>query len=139
RTFIGGEQDVRGFEIWGISPVAFVPSSTSVNILNDDGTQRMQKTITNGVVSQTAATLTVPYYQLVFPGGDFQFIGNFEYRISIVGPVTLAPFADFGINKVALPGQLRMNPDRVNELNGLFPQAGFDGRAVIALGPQTPL
>ena len=138
RTFIGGEQDVRGFEIWGISPVAFVPSSTSVNILNDDGTQRMQKTITNGVVSQTAATLTVPYYQLVFPGGDFQLIGNFEYRISIVGPVTLAPFADFGINKVALPGQLRMNPDRVNELNGLFPQAGFNGRAVIAPGTQTP-
>src|SRR5439155_11309748 len=67
RRFIGGEQDVRGFDIWGISPVAYVPSSTTVNILNDDGTQRTQKTITNGVVSQAPATLTIPYYQLVFP------------------------------------------------------------------------
>ncbi len=27
RTFIGGEQDVRGFEIWGITPIAFIASS----------------------------------------------------------------------------------------------------------------
>ena len=27
RFYIGGEQDIRGFEIWGISPVAYVPSS----------------------------------------------------------------------------------------------------------------
>ncbi len=37
RTYIGGEQDVRGFEIWGITPIAFVASSSSVNVLNDDG------------------------------------------------------------------------------------------------------
>ena len=37
RTYIGGEQDIRGFEIWGITPIAFVASSTSVNVLNDDG------------------------------------------------------------------------------------------------------
>jgi len=138
RTFIGGEQDVRGFEIWGISPVAFVPSSTSIRILNADGTERTQKTITNGVVSQTTAMQTIPYYQLVFPGGDLQFIGNFEYRIPIVGPVTLAPFTDFGINKIAQPTQLRMNPDRVDSLNSQFPQAGFNGLAVIAPGTQRP-
>ena len=27
RTYIGGEQDIRGFEIWGITPIAFVASS----------------------------------------------------------------------------------------------------------------
>ena len=27
RTFMGGEQDIRGFEIWGITPIAFIPSS----------------------------------------------------------------------------------------------------------------
>src|SRR5262249_32031733 len=80
----------------------------------------------------------IPYYQLVFPGGDLQFIGNFEYRISIVGPVTLAPFTDFGINKIALPGQLRMNPDRVEQLNGLFPQAGVTRKTVNAPGTQHP-
>src|SRR5712691_6345693 len=138
RTFIGGEQDVRGFDIWGISPVAFIPSTTQVNILNDDGTQRTQKVITNGVAGTAPATLQIPYYQLVFPGGDLQVAGNFEYRISILGPVTLAPFADFGINKVVLPGQLKLNPDRIDQLNGLYPQAGFNGRAVIAPGTQTP-
>ena len=40
RTYIGGEQDIRGFEIWGISPIAFVPSEATVNVLNDDGTPR---------------------------------------------------------------------------------------------------
>jgi outer membrane protein insertion porin family len=138
RTFIGGEQDVRGFDIWGISPVAFIPSTTTVNVLNDDGTQRLQKTNVNGVITNVPATLNIPYYQLVFPGGDLQVVGNFEYRISIIGPVTLAPFADFGINKVVLPGQLKLNPDRIDQLNGLYPQAGFNGRAVIAPGTQTP-
>jgi outer membrane protein insertion porin family len=80
--------------------------------------------------------LNIPYYQLVFPGGDTQIVTNFEYRIPIVGPVTLAPFIDFGINKIALPGQLRLNPQRVADLNDQFPQAGFTQRAVIAPGTQ---
>ena len=71
-------------------------------------------------------------------GGDTQIVGNFEYRISIFGPVTLAPFVDFGINKIVLPNQLKMNPDRVNELNSTFPQAGFTGQAFISPGTQKP-
>ncbi len=134
RTYIGGEQDIRGFEIWGISPVAYIPSETQTPILNADGSARMQKG-PNGTVSQ--AMVTIPYYQLVFPGGDTQIVTNFEYRIPIVGPVTLAPFIDFGINKIALPSQLRMNPDRVAQLNDEFPQAGFGQRAVIAPGTQS--
>jgi len=31
-----------------------------------------------------------------------------------------------------------LNPDRIDQLNGLYPQAGFNGRAVIAPGTQTP-
>ena len=30
RFYIGGEQDIRGFEIWGMSPLAYVPSSAQV-------------------------------------------------------------------------------------------------------------
>ena len=30
--------------------------------------------------------MTVPTYQLITPGGDTQSVGNFEYRIPIVGP-----------------------------------------------------
>ena len=31
RTYIGGEQDVRGFEIWGISPAAYIASDATTS------------------------------------------------------------------------------------------------------------
>ena len=37
RFYMGGENDIRGFEIWGISPYAYIPSSGTVNIYNPDG------------------------------------------------------------------------------------------------------
>jgi outer membrane protein insertion porin family len=133
RTYIGGEQDIRGFDIWGVSPMAFVPSETTINVLNDDGSARLQKNAEGQLVP---TTMRVPIYQLVFPGGDTQMVGNFEYRIPIVGPVTLAAFVDAGVNKILRANQLTMNPDRVSELNGLFPQANFSGKAIIAPGTQ---
>ncbi|MGH9660476.1 MAG: outer membrane protein assembly factor BamA, partial [Bryobacteraceae bacterium] len=137
RSFIGGEQDIRGFDIWGVSPIAFVASEATINVLNDDGSARLQKIITNGVESFAPTTQRIPIYQLVFPGGDTQLVGNFEYRIPIISNVvTLAGFFDVGANKILRPNQLTMNPDRVNELNSFFPQANFDGRAVIAPGTQ---
>ncbi|MBS1857729.1 MAG: outer membrane protein assembly factor BamA [Acidobacteria bacterium] len=136
RTYIGGEQDVRGFEIWEITPIAFVASSSSVNVLNDDGSARTQKVVTNGVISSQPVTMNVPMYQLTTPGGDLQSVGNFEYRIPIVGPVVLALFGDAGINKILRASQLTMEPSRVSDLNAQFPQAGFDGRVQIAPGTQ---
>jgi outer membrane protein insertion porin family len=136
RTFIGGEMDVRGFENWGISPIAFIPSSTSVNVLNDDGSARTQRVIVNGVSQQQPVTMTVPSYQLITPGGDFHTIGNFEYRIPIFGPVTMALFADAGINKILRPNELTMDPGHVSDLNLEFPQAGFDGKVKIVAGTQ---
>ena len=136
RTFIGGEMDVRGFENWGISPIAFIPSSTSVSVLNNDGSARTQRVIVNGVSQQQPVQMNVPSYQLITPGGDFQSIGNFEYRIPIFGPVTMALFADAGINKILRPNELTMNAGHVNDLNLEFPQAGFDGKVKIVPGTQ---
>jgi len=136
RFYMGGENDIRGFDIWGISPIAFVASSASVNVLNSDGTARRQKVITNGVASFDPVTQNIPTYQLVFPGGDTQVVTNFEYRIPIFGPVILAAFADTGVNKLSRTDQLLMNPDRVSSLNLQFPQAGFDGRIKVAPGTQ---
>ncbi len=136
RTFIGGEQDVRGFEIWGITPVAFIPSSATINVLNDDGSQRTQKVISNGAVSTVNATMTIPTYQLITPGGDTQVIGNFEYRIPIVGPVTMALFADAGVNKILVASQLKMVQSRLDDLNTQFPQAAFNQTVHIAPGTQ---
>src|SRR5450755_3180868 len=136
RTFIGGEQDVRGFEIWGITPIAYVASSASVNVLNDDGSARTQKVVQNGVVISVPVTMPVPRYQLITPGGDTQVVTNFEYRIPIVGPVILAPFGDAGMNRILRPSQLTMDTSRVTGLNNQFPQAGFDGKVLIAPGTQ---
>jgi len=136
RFYMGGENDIRGFEIWGISPVAFVPSQANVPLLNADGSARRQKTIVDGQEVFLPVTTQIPIYQMIFPGGDLQGVGNFEYRIPIAGPVTLAAFFDAGINKVSRPNQLVLNPGRLGELNGLFPQASFQNRALIAPGTQ---
>jgi len=132
RFYMGGENDIRGFEIFGISPIAWVPSRSVAPVLNSDGSSRTQKVIdTNGNVSFQPVTQDVPIYQLIFPGGDSSVVGNFEYRIPIFGPLTLALFADGGFNKILFPTQLSLNPGRLSELNGRFPQAGFDGQAII--------
>jgi len=136
RTYIGGEQDIRGFDIWGISPIAFVASDATVNVYNNDGTQRTQKILINGVSTGVPVTQTIPIYQLIYPGGDTQLIGNFEYRIPIFGPLTMALFFDAGVNRILLPGELKMNPGRVTQLNAEFPQAAFNGKVRIAPGTQ---
>ena len=136
RFYMGGENDIRGFEIWGISPIAWLPTSTQVTVLNANGTPRTQTTIVNGVSTTNNLTMTIPVYQLTFPGGDTQGVGNFEYRIPIVGPVILAAFFDVGINKISRASQLGLNPGRITELNAQFPQADFTGRAQIAAGTQ---
>jgi outer membrane protein insertion porin family len=129
RYFMGGENDVRGFNIWTISPIVFLPSDVAtIAVYNNDGTQRTQKGV--------PLTMTVPSYQVTFPGGDTNVVGNFEYRIPIVGPVTLALFADAGMDRLLFPKQLKMNPGRIAQLNQEFPQAGFTGYPYVQPGSQ---
>lgn len=137
RFYMGGENDIRGFDIWGISPMAYVPSSAQVNVLNNDGSARTQRFVdANGQPVISPVMQTIPVYQLIFPGGDTQVVTNFEYRIPIFGPVILAAFFDAGVNKISRVNQLRLNPTRVDELNAGFPQAGFTPQAKIAPGTQ---
>jgi outer membrane protein insertion porin family len=138
RFYMGGENDIRGFEIWQISPVAYVPTQQSVPVLNADGSSRVQRVVdpSSGTVSLVPVTQSIPGYQLVFPGGDMSTYGNFEYRIPIVGPVTLALFLDAGINRVVNTNQLQLNPDRITQLNTQFPEANYKNKAVIDAGTQ---
>jgi len=128
RFFMGGENDVRGFDIWSITPIAFVPIEGTVSLVNADGTPRLQ----HGV----QVTKSVPSYQLVTPGGDTALVGNFEYRIPIFGPVTLAAFFDAGLNRLVNSNQLKINPERITQLNGEFPEASFPDKAIVAPGTQ---
>jgi len=138
RTYIGGEQDIRGFQIWGISPIAFIPSEATVNVLNNDGTPRTVLVNTYGTLTPTNVTMNVPFYQLAFPGGDTHLIGNFEYRIPIFGPVILAIFTDAGFDRILRPSQLNMDPSRITYLNDRYTTAGFQGKAIIYPGTQKP-
>jgi outer membrane protein insertion porin family len=44
-------------------------------------------------------------------------VGNLEYRITIVGPVALAPFMDIGINSIVRKSQLRINSGQLQDIN----------------------
>ena len=136
RTFLGGENDVRGFQFFQITPIAYLPSTANVPVLNPDGSQRMQKTLQNGYLTSTAVSEAIPIYQIITPGGDTQAVVNLEYRIPLFGPVTLSPFVDIGMNKILFSNQLKVNSDEVNNLNNSFPSAGFDDKVLIAPGTQ---
>ena len=96
RFYMGGENDIRGFDIRGISPVTYIPS-----VVN----QTIQFPYRGSVGS-----LNVPLVvnTIVFPGGDIQGVANFEYRIPIAGPVAATLFADVG--SVGDPEQGRVAP-----------------------------
>lgn len=130
RVYMGGENDVRGFEIWSILPAVYIPADATIPVLNDDGSARTQKMIVDGQEVLQGVTQRIPIYQIVFPGGDTQGIANLEYRIPIVGPVTLAAFFDAGINRITLPNQLRLNSGRLTTLNAEFPGADFENKAI---------
>lgn len=114
RFYIGGDTDLRGFDIRAASPVAFLVDKIDFPLLNPDGSA-VPKDPTN--LRRGNWTVPIPVQHLVFPGGDTTMISNVEYRVPIVGPVTLAAFADFGMNFIARPSQLRVNPTQLADLN----------------------
>ena len=126
RNYMGGENDIRGFRLWSVSPMAWIPDVTNVQLFNDNGVPRTQIEVVEGVEQVVGVTTEAPIYRLVFPGGDTRFVYNLEYRIKLFGPVVLAPFFDIGFNRNIFNDQVRLNTGRVAELNEQFPQAGFE-------------
>jgi outer membrane protein insertion porin family len=123
--------------MWTISPVVFIPDEESTPVYNANGTQRVQRTVnSDGSITFNPVEQNIPVYRLVLPGGDTVGVGNFEYRIKIFGPVTLAPFFDAGLDKLSFADQLRLNQGRIDQLNADWPQAGYSNRSYIAPGTQ---
>jgi len=130
RAYLGGENDIRGFDIRTISPIAYLPSAQSVTLRNPDGTFVPKNPAgppvrpdANGNCAPVANCwfIPVPYNQLVTPGGDLSLNGNFEYRITIAGPVAIAPFIDMGADPIIRTSQLQTNLTQYNTLiNTLF-------------------
>jgi outer membrane protein insertion porin family len=114
RFYDGGENDLRGFDIRAVSPVAFLPNTTAIALHNPDGSV-VPKNPANPL--QGAYTVPVPLDQIVFPGGDLSLVANAEYRITIAGPVSLAPFVDFGVEPILRDSQLRINSGQFDLIN----------------------
>ncbi len=114
RFFIGGDNDLRGFDIRAVSPLAFLVDKVSFPLLTPDN-QNIPVDPSNS--RKGSVTVPVPIQQLIFPGGDTSLISNIEYRIPIVGPVTLAAFTDFGYNFAIRQSQLRISDVQINTLN----------------------
>ena len=134
RSFMGGENDIRGFRLFQVTPLAWIPDSAPMQLLNDNGTPRKQSRIIDGIEQQVDVYTDAPVYRPIQPGGDTRFVFNGEYRIKLFGPVVLAPFFDIGFNKIIFKDQVRLNSGRVNDLNASFPQAGIEERIQI-VGP----
>jgi len=114
RFYMGGENDLRGFDIRSVSPIAFLPNKATINLTNPDGTVVLKNPANP---RQGAYTIPVPIDSIVQPGGDLNLFGNVEYRITVVGPVTVAPFMDMGIDPILRPSQLKINNGQLSTIN----------------------
>jgi outer membrane protein insertion porin family len=119
RFYMGGENDIRGFDIRSISPVTFIPTATRQAFLYTDPTSLGP----SGQPIQRSLSVPVLGYTITFPGGDLQSYGNFEYRIPIAGPVTAGLFMDVGTVGILRKDALRLDPTGFQNLLSQFPNA----------------
>lgn len=112
RYFLGSENDLRGYDSRAIGPIApfdtFITTRNVVVATNSSGAANTNIGLNNDPQLQqeiaalgqfTGASGSNPGLftnNFRFIGGDTELLGNFEYRIPIFGPATLAVFADVG-------------------------------------------
>ncbi len=107
RFFLGDEFTIRGYNVRSISPIApldtFITSRNVVVAANDFGTPEAVPGLPPGVANIgvftgfTGSNVAQLPRSFTSVGGDTQLLGNFEYRIPVVGnTVSLAAFADIG-------------------------------------------
>ncbi|HEX8370353.1 MAG TPA: outer membrane protein assembly factor BamA [Pyrinomonadaceae bacterium] len=110
RYFLGSEFDLRGYNVRAIGPIApvdtFITSRNVVVASNPSGTPTPITGIPAERLAEIAALGTFTgsgganpgliSQSFTYIGGDTQLLGNFEYRVPIFGPISLAAFADIG-------------------------------------------
>jgi outer membrane protein insertion porin family len=130
RLYLGGENDLRGFDVRTVTPIAYIPvaSATSVSFADpqhlDVGGNPLQRTI-------SIPTLN---YQISFPGGDTSGVFNAEYRIPIAGPVSVSLFGDIGAAGALRTDQLQLDQTGFANLQSQFPGAKISNTLQIAHG-----
>ncbi len=130
RLYLGGETDLRGFDVRTVTPIAFIPVATASAISFSDprnldaGGNPMQRTVNIPTLS----------YQISFPGGDTSGVVNAEYRIPIAGPVSVSLFGDVGAVGALRTDQLQLNSAGFENLVSQFPGIPISSRLQMAPG-----
>ena len=119
RFYLGGENDLRGFDIRAVSPVTYIP-----NVVN------------SGVSVYGRGTIPLPLLvnTITFPGGDTQAVMNLEYRIPIAGPVAMSLFNDIGTVGIFRKDALQLAASGVDNINMNFPLINQQSQLQIAPG-----
>ncbi len=130
RTFLGGEQDLRGFDVRSVAPIAYIPIASTTTLSYQDPT----RLDANGLPTTQSFTVPTLGYQITFPGGDTSGVFNAEYRIPIAGPVTIAAFADVGTTGILRHNQLQLNSIAVSNLAQQFPGVSVSPTLPLAAG-----
>jgi hypothetical protein len=128
---------LRGFDIRTVSPIAYLPSAQTVALRNPMAVRSRQSSFPRD--RSPARGACVRLQLLEYPGSlpaaghsrrRPQLHGNVEYRITIAGPVAIAPFVDVGTDPILRTSQLQINPVQYETL-----QSTLFGCPI--LGPQT--
>ncbi len=149
RYFLGSEFDVRGYDTRAIGPIApfntFLTSRNVVAASNLGGEIQPVPFMAPGLLADIATlgqlngpdgtnnALIQRNYRFV--GGDTKLLGNFEYRIPIFGPASLAMFADVGaVFNLRKTGTQRINSEFLRD--DIFVGAGTLGTTALRNYPQ---
>lgn len=115
RIYLGGQNDLRGFQVRTGTPYGFVPTRVMFDLMNPDGT-----TVPRNPSNPNEGPIQVPLpvYGIAPVGGDMSFVGNLEYSIPIYGrSVAFKLFNDFGLDMALSQEQLKQSPEGIAALD----------------------
>ncbi|HMD99108.1 MAG TPA: outer membrane protein assembly factor BamA [Terriglobia bacterium] len=122
RFFIGGENDLRGFDFYSVSPVAFFPSIGQICNRDNNGNPITGVNAGGQSTGACGSYTQFPYNTLIFPGGDTEIVTNSEYRVPIIPErLTVSAFVDLGSSFIWHDSQLQLAPGALANITAQFP------------------
>lgn len=121
RFYMGGEQDLRSFDMRMVSPMVFFPSVTSVCNRNNNGQPITSTTQTGASTGSCGSSTSFPVNSPMFTGGDTEALFNFEYRIPIMKTASVSFFTDIGMNSILWGNQLKLATGTFSSMESQYP------------------